>query len=231
MPYAANLTRLVAGGRLFGPTGDDWATTLHLQNVVGNTNNPPIAAVAAAFEAWFTSANARISQSASLNFVKANRINPDGKYSFQNTNETSVGGIDGRTGAAAGLSFPQISVAVSLLTQKSRGYASRGRFYPPMNAVSLTSEGHISPGQCTEMANAATTLMTALSSGDLAGWKVVVASQVNGATELVDRIAVGDVVDNQRRRRQSLKEAYTTVPVVQGGAPTNGNGSGLPGAE
>lgn len=219
MPYPAGLTKLVAGGTLFGPAGDEWATTLHLANVVGNDANPPITAVRDAFEAWFTSANARISQSAALTYVKANRIGPDGKYLANTTNEAPVGGVGGRTGAATGLSFPQISVVVSLLTDVARGYASRGRFYPPMSAVSLTSEGHISPGQCTEMASAATSLMTALTTGPLAGWKVVVASKAGGNARLVNAVAVGDVVDNQRRRRQSLVETYTTVPVVQGGTP------------
>lgn len=218
MAYPAGLSRIVVGGYLFGPTGDDWATSLHLLDLQGRSTPPDITAVRDAFSTWFANNQARISSDASLAWVKANRIGPDGRYRDQSTNETSVGGASGQSGGYSGSTFPQVSVAVSLLTGISRGYGNRGRFYPPMSCVTLASNGHISPGQTQEIATAAAGLITALQSGALSGWRVVVASKPGGVAVPVTRVAVGDVVDNQRRRRQSLIEKYYELPVSAGGA-------------
>jgi hypothetical protein len=217
MTYPAGLSRIVVGGYLFGPQGDDWATSLHLLDLQGRSTPPPINAVRDAFSAWFQRADARISQDASLRWVKANRIDGEGHYRDQTTNETTVGGTDGVAGGKAGSTFPQISVAVSLLTANSRGYGNRGRFYPPMSVVTLGSDGHISSGQTQEIATAASSLISSLQSDALQGWRVVVASKPGGVAVPVIRVAVGDVVDNQRRRRQSLVEKYYEMPTFSGG--------------
>jgi hypothetical protein len=214
VPYPANLSRVVLSGVLFGVTGDEWAMSYHMLDL-GGTNAPPNAGrLMELSESWFRTPGARISDQAYLQRVKANRIGSDGRYLDQVTNEAPTSyGTPGCNGTATGPAFPQLSVAVSLLTPMNRGLASRGRFYPPMNSVSLGSDGHISAGQTIEIAEAAASYLTQIHTA-FPGWRVVVASKRGGVLQPVTRVAVGDVVDTQSRRRQQLLERYEYRPVT-----------------
>lgn len=229
MAYPANLSRVVLTGVLFGETGDTWAMTFHMQDLGGSGAPPNAGAIMERAQEWFKDPKARISEWAALQLVKANRIGTDGKYLDQNTNQALTSyGAPGCTGAATGAAFPQLTVAVSLLTSTNRGLASRGRFYPPMVAATLGSNGHISPGQTKDLADAAALFLSNVQR-DHPNWRIVVASKRGGVASPVTRVAIGDVVDTQQRRRQQLDEKYEYTGVQAAGAlPGTGGQPGEP---
>lgn len=113
------------------------------------------------------------------------------------------------TGGATLAMPPQSSIVISLLTALA-GPRHRGRMYfPALGTPALTATGRLQP--------AARNLLGTLMSAFLDSWNadldtlpVGVASAVGNEVTTVNRIRVGDVIDTQRRRRDSLPEAFIT---------------------
>lgn len=120
----------------------------------------------------------------------------------------------------AGSSTPtkpfQTSIVASLLTGRP-GRSYRGRLYWPFLGSSISTSTLRIPTSFTQsFANDMAALLTAIATTlapDQATAPVVVSQTLNVATPIT-QISVGDVVDTQRRRRDSLDEARTvqTVP-------------------
>jgi hypothetical protein len=159
-----------------------------------------------ALSTWFTSAGAKISSLASLQFVKLNAIDVNGHYVYPDTNEVllSVAG-----GAAGTVPPNQVCLAASWTTGVARGPAHRGRMYVPLPVVPLDVDGRISDTNATTMKAVLTTLLTTLQ-GLHATWKPAIFSRKAGAPayRLITGVQVGRVLDTQRRRRRSLLESY-----------------------
>lgn len=113
---------------------------------------------------------------------------------------------------------PQLAIATSLRSA-SRGKRGHGRFYLPWPAFqTLDSSGLISTSTRTTLANAARTLVNSINSINTFGAgdqttdvTVAVVSLDRQDYYDVNRVAVGDVCDTIRTRRNQLPEQYTTV--------------------
>jgi hypothetical protein len=106
----------------------------------------------------------------------------------------------------------QCAVVVSLKTASS-GPRFRGRMYmPPFTAASLTTDGRLLTATRDSLATAAAAWLTSIKA-TTPGWVPVVYSRTGGSTTAVTAVAVGDVIDTQRRRRADLVEARKTVLV------------------
>lgn len=116
--------------------------------------------------------------------------------------------VNGGSGAGG---WPQLAIVVSTMTERSRGAASRGRFYLPMCGLEPTgNESRISAAQALGIANSAKTLITRL---NLAGiGEAHVMSKTFGVSNPISGVRVGRVVDTMRSRRSSLDEDYQIVP-------------------
>ena len=162
-------------------------------------------------QAFHTRTDSKVSNQAKLAWLKFNRIGADGKYA-SNTDTwlyewpTPVAGSTAPT-------FPQLALVVSLLTPRARGRASRGRFYIPMGNINVETNGRISTPNAAGVAGSAKTLIQNLN--DWPGFTtfptpdVIVASGMDGSWERVTKVAVGNVIDTQRRRRGDLTEVYS----------------------
>ena len=172
--------------------------------------------------AFHASPEAQISARAVLEFVKFNGIGKDGRYLEQLTHEVTFLGVDGGVGGAGPHPANQICMVVSLLTGFSRGPAHRGRFYLPMPAMAPGVTGMVGEGERNVLSSRARDLIVDLSdvpgSDTASSPGVVVMSRKLGAptTRRVTGVAVGRVLDTQRRRRRSLPEAYNSHIVDQG---------------
>jgi hypothetical protein len=105
---------------------------------------------------------------------------------------------------------PQVAVAVTLNTAiVSR--RTRGRYYlpPPITAAS-TALGRLLSGDQTAIANA---IAAAHTVEGTAGAALVVYSRAGRSVEPCTTIAVGDVFDTIRTRRDKLVEVYANVAV------------------
>ena len=107
---------------------------------------------------------------------------------------------------------PQLSLAASLLTAAKRGIASRGRIYPPPTSFTVSSTGRVN-GQVVR--DATTVLVRDLNNFpglDTTDARVVVLGK-DGSFRSVTAVAVGDVIDTQRRRRNAVREQFSQVSI------------------
>lgn len=197
------------GGTL--PGGEEWSCGLRMTPVGAGTavNDPALlTGVAAAVEAFHTSAGTQIGPGAKLTFTKMNAVGVDGHYISLLTAEHAHATV---AGGGSGSNTPpnQVALVVTLETGYSRGPAHRGRFYLPLPMITPGSDGRIATGSRDPVVTAATTFLTALNAVSATA-KVGVYSRKDGAPahRIVTAMSVGRVLDTQRRRRNKLVEAY-----------------------
>lgn len=226
MTYAPHVL-IAFGGRLFET--EEWSCSLRMVLQTGTVGEYPrlrtwaqdnVEDIASDIALWFGLADSRISSAARLDYVKCNPIGPDGRYFFEEeTIEVRYTAAESIPGAVTP-GPAQDSVVVSLLTDAQRGRAHRGRFYPPTGYIAPNAAtGRLSSSDTTTMAESAATLINNLNDQpglDLEDPTIVIASSLGtpGPVRPVTRVAVGNVVDTQRRRRKSLPEAYATVELA-----------------
>ena len=134
--------------------------------------------------------------------VRINAVQADGKvvnggnYFYL---KTEVAG-----GGNAGTQLPaQLAVVMSLRTG-ARGAGGRGRMYLPLTSITL-STGRIHSTQQTPLTAAGKAFLEALNTyGPVPA--VVNARKLQYSA--IDRVAVGDLMDVQRRRREQIRENY-----------------------
>jgi hypothetical protein len=207
----SNSVRLAGSGE-----GADATVPIH-DDMVAWLNGPAKDAVAA----FHSAADTLVHSAAKLTFLKLNVIQINGRYLEPNTLEyvypTPVAG-----GAAAVLHPNQVALVVSLTTGISRGPAHRGRFYLPLPAIPVQTDGLIMASSANQVATSAATFIKALADqpgldAGLTDMRAVVMSKRAGTpdTHEITGVAVGRALDTQRRRRVELVENYVEVPVAQ----------------
>ena len=119
-------------------------------------------------------------------------------------------------GTGSGALPYQSSGVVTLVTQIASGYA-RGRVYWPLTGVVLNASTlRMSSSDALGLAQSTDTYFTSLQvalEGALGGqdMNLCVWSRTRGVGYVVYSLRSGDVVDTQRRRRDSLKETYQVI--------------------
>lgn len=219
MPYPQAFIRTVAQGTAWSGK-ETWSTGLNLVHNFEEPSDPLVPAQPQdlqpwwdAWAQWFTRTTSRISTVATLEVVKVNVIGIDGRYrneseTFQFEAPAVTRGANSSAAAA-----PQLSCAISLVTNKRRGPGSKGRFYPPAPVVFAEGDGLITVAEAQGMADSAATLITALNG--LHSYDVGVTSAVGtGYSNVVRSVRVGRVIDTIQRRRSALDEEYVTGPQV-----------------
>ena len=210
-PFIAPHLYLQWGGTL--PGGDVWSCGLRMSPInSGNVSEAAgmldgAAAAVAAFHGQ-NSGGIQINSRAVLTHVKLNAIGTDGKYVLPTTNEKVMANVPGGF-VDANCPPNQVALAVTLLTAVSRGPANKGRFYLPLPAYQLGTDGRIGQTYAESAHTGVTTFLAALNAVN-ANMKVAVYSRKLGAPaqRLVTGAKVGRVLDTQRRRRNALVEDY-----------------------
>jgi hypothetical protein len=230
--FDRNHLQLTWGGWL--PGNESWSCSIKLANAVNEAilNDTYLDGIDLqdaidgylkdAVLAFHTDPRTLISGACYLDFAKVALIGRQGLYPpDQNAHEHVFAHIAG--GGSGAIPPNQIALAVSLTTGFTRGAAHRGRFYLPATTTPLVgTTGLISDAAADGVAAAAKAFVEAIS--DVPGLDTpyspgaVVMSRKSGQarTRQVTGIAVGKVIDTQRRRRRSLPESYHTIAVDQG---------------
>lgn len=214
------------GGRLF--QDETWSCGVRMHNGVFDSQDPEFINDAnearledlwADVASYVQSSEAGFSAAARLEWVKCNAIGPDGRYAqatrtvvYDAPTEDQVVGNQNATHA-------QVSLVVSLLGDRQRGRASRGRYYIPTGQSSPDVTGHLQAASCQTWAGRAAAFINDLN--DWPGIDQPAAPTVHVMSALgspgprmeVSRVAVGNVMDTQRRRRSSLAETYYSAAV------------------
>lgn len=214
MAYAPH-TRVSFGGSLENGTVFDeiWNCNVNVitPDIGGGPLENPIdylAEIAPNLAVWFGAAASNISSRARLEYVKANSIGANGKYSDAlNSNQFdfdtfTIGHIDPI--------WPGIiSIVTSWRTSATRGPGSKGRVYLPNGTVGTAINLILDAGSQASYVTAGKNLLTVLrnNGGDNEALPVV-ASGVAATNRAIVAVAVGSVIDVQRRRKNALTETY-----------------------
>ena len=172
---------------------------------------PDQLALAAAILDFMNAIKSRVSTKFAWNRIKLSPIAPDGKNAAGPTVfslKTPLVGTD------AGQSLPpQNSVALSFV-RRIPGRRGRGRmFLPAVGTGSLTPEGQVGGTANTAYRNAGKALDTAIKAmGGGTDWeyRLVVTSAASANYVMPAEVRVGNIVDTQRRRRNAIRETFTS---------------------
>lgn len=107
----------------------------------------------------------------------------------------------------------QVCVVVSTTTDRTRGYASSGRFYMPSSSMVVAEDGSIPAATQLAWATAAADLVQELNAA-MGAPATVFSKFAQGASRTITGVRVGRIPDTQRRRRASLAEEYVAVPLA-----------------
>ena len=172
---------------------------------------PDQLALAASILDFMNAIKGRVSTKFAWNRIKLSPIAPDGKNAAGPTVfslKTPLVGTD------SGQSLPpQNSVALSFV-RRIPGRRGRGRmFLPAVGTGSLTPEGQVGGTAQTTYRNAGKALDTAIKAmGGGTDWeyRLVVTSAASANYVMPAEVRVGNIVDTQRRRRNAIRETFTS---------------------
>lgn len=216
MVYAHNVVRVTLSGTMFGGA-EEWSTGFFLGQEGSDATAPTQAGIDQIRDAWatfFASSTSYISSLYTFTQAKAAVIDDTGhtildsvKYSYPGT--AVVGG------RAAGHLPAQCALVVTLMSDRPRGKASKGRMYLPGIAASIGNNGKIDATSAGAIATNLKTFFDSFASDADVPDQLILAAKGTGAfpaltaqNDYVEKIKVGDVIDTQRRRRNGLVETY-----------------------
>lgn len=166
---------------------------------------------------WFATANG-MRNDATLAWIKCNQIKANGGYLYNVTSRTDyTTPVAGGGGAAGVPAF--LSICFSWQTQLQRGLNAKGRIYPP-TVGGYTPPGSLVPtATVTAMVASAKALLTVIANTAAADPAVRVVPVIAGpgrpdfepAPEPITGVRVGNVYDEQRRRKNAVPETYTAA--------------------
>lgn len=167
--------------------------------------------LATAILAFMNAIKPRVSSKFAWNRIKLSPIAPDGKNAAGPTVfslKTPLVGTD------SGQSLPpQNSVALSFV-RRIPGRRGRGRmFIPAVGSGSITPEGQLGGTANAAYRDAGKGLDTAIKAmGGGTDWeyRLVVTSAASANYVLPAEVRVGNIVDTQRRRRNAIRETFTS---------------------
>lgn len=220
MPYRVHNRLSVFGTRnVSTEVVESWTWSINFGNPLGSvraaspTDNDGIAAKLSAF--WEGRPANLTSRKTYMAGFKWNQIGPDGRYTGSATPNTYYFAGDGIPGLNDVPAVPpQTALVVSLRTD-FRGRSARGRFYLPIDKVSLGVDWSIPTEPALilpQVVSLIDGLNTQFGQGPGGAGELVVASSKD-ANYPVTELWVGNYLDTQRRRRRSFEESYTKAQI------------------
>lgn len=139
--------------------------------------------------------------------VRVSAINADGTVE----NGASVGTITSPLAGTGTQSMPPQVAVVSSLVTGGRGPRNRGRLYLPAFTAPTATGIVVSAGGITTVNNATKTAILAFNA--ITGIRCAVVSRTHATYSDVTFVRVGDQLDTQRRRREGVRENYTSLAI------------------
>lgn len=191
--------------------------------VVPVTSQAFVDACKTAFNTQMQSTGMKFISQAWFDECRGYPIGADGKAQAQPVISTNGTGVNGTSAAP----HPwQCAMAVSL-TAEGLGKGKRGRFYLPPSAQLILNTGQINGVDQTALVTGMTSFANSLNTAAqalAAGLRLAIAGGTGeqGTLRTVRHVAVGSVMDTQRRRRRQLKETRQNSDGAFGEAPGGG---------
>ena len=190
-----------------------WQFGIRFRDALGVANSTATANALA--NSWKNKLGAFTAGYVTLREVRISPIGNNGKLASEPTIST-LAPLSGGMGSK--LHPYQVSLAVSLRSDRVSGKLSHGRFYLPGPAVNVVSTGAVDPDEMTAvragvgafLAECVDTMATPVGGSE----SPILVSRGSEDYETVTRWAVGEVLDTIRSRRGGLIEtrAYAPIP-------------------
>lgn len=166
---------------------------------------------------FFINPDMDIPRGITLTYAKVALIGTDGKY----IKEPHLWEIEPVQGSASKGYVPQVSLVVSLQSQKFRDPGKWSRFYLPTSTPTTLGGWKVTSTQ--KKAELAASFIKSLEATVTTIWNTVVITpaavtsspKFEGKFRPIRFVKVGNVYDTQRRRRNKIQETYATVEVEQ----------------
>jgi hypothetical protein len=207
------------GGKLGTAPDDIWECTLRVSSDGGGSTVDPevyLGEVAPLLATWFSTAANNIPTIVSLEFLKANHIGADGKYSDPGVSHTHD--FSGVTGGVGTISAPAFNtIAITWETAVMRGPAHRGRIYLPNFSIPVlgTAPDHISNAARDAVRDSGKTLLAvfknAASTTSGASPNPGIYSNIGAAVHQITGVSCDNVYDVQRRRKNRAIPVRSSV--------------------
>jgi hypothetical protein len=231
MPYPNTHMYLTVHGDAYGAT-EQWQFGLRLTDG-GVSGQVTADAASGPVQSWWSNVNNGFIATHRLTSIKCAQIDVDGHYppTVISGEHFYVPPVAGPTAWASNQqAIPQNSICVTLTTAVPRGHASKGRVFLPPQIFDVQADGLLIATDAATIAQGFRDLIAALNAQTVIG-NVIVASRGKGVRSVDDKgkvtytfpnpgaqnnvtgVAVGRVVDTQRRRRRSLTESRQSVVV------------------
>ena len=218
MVYAHKVTRITLSGTMF-EGAEEWSTGFFLGQE-GADATPMTQAgldqIRVAWAAFMTNATSAVSNAYQFVQAKSALIDDTGHTVLDEVLYSYPAAATYGASTATKLP-PQCSLVVTLLSDRPRGKASKGRMYLPGYAGGVGTNGKIDGAQASAIATNLKTFYDSFASDADVPDQLILAAKGTGPlpaltaqNDFVETIRVGDVVDTQRRRRNGLTEVYQT---------------------
>lgn len=224
MPYQnAHVKITVFGTSCDG--AEEWSTGFRMGQEGAGSGNFAIGAgftdaLLPLWQTFFTTGTTGISSNFKTTGIKAAVILPDGKTDLANV-ETKAYATPIAGGKASGIFPPQVALVAQLAAASPIGLGAKGRMYLPGVCHAMNSNGHISPTEAQNVANALRTFLDAAENATNSPGYVINASKGRPGVPFtapihrrVTSVRIGSVYDTQRRRRNGLTENYYSAAMV-----------------
>lgn len=220
----ANLTHKVTLlGDMFGGS-EEWTTGFFLGDPIGGDEGTPPSdaeaqAIAERFRTMFVTANLAVHNQFRFLGAKVSYVDTNGKSdpSFTKYHYLPTPAV----GAYGGGAFPpQISLVATLVTNKARGYGSKGRMYLPGIAAGIGADGKLGTTFTGIVSGLVANFLNDVNNDAAVPGVVILNSAAStgipghaAESNPVTSVRVGTVYDTQRRRRNALTEQYSATPL------------------
>lgn len=221
MAYAFQVNRITLSGTMYNG-GEEWSTGFYLghsdANVIPNTE-AELQELMGYWQTFFTSIDAGISWAFVTTGVKCAPMRTDGTTILEDVATYSPG-----SGIAGGNQVtghpPQVALVASLLSGVGKGIGKKGRMYIPGVSHPIMGDGHMAFDKVQAVATAFETFVQSVNDSPNIWGHFINASKGRTAPAAapinadITEIRIGNVYDTQRRRRNSLAEAYEARTVT-----------------
>jgi len=211
------LSLLTWGGRITDGTSTSsaqveiWSNSLALVLTDDSVITSQFAAVRSLVATFFVSANAKISNTVTMDWIKWNVYNlATGKQVTTPTNEHLYTPAM-RGGSAAANQVPISSAYRISLDDNSRNPKAKGGFFVPRPNISIGNNGRYNNAELNQALIEAGIMIDGL---EIPGRRVSVWSRKSFSATPSTRLRIGDVPDNISRRRNALRENYLSTLIV-----------------
>jgi hypothetical protein len=201
--------------------GEIWSTGFHIGEADeggGNFGVSPewVEALKAPWQGFFSGATEGFSGNFRTLGIKAGVLLPDGKYDLSTIYTASYN--QPISGGSMNPSFPpQVALVAQLRAASPVGLGAKGRMYLPGITHPVNGQGRISSAAANTTATGLKNFLDAAEAAVNSPGYVINASKGRVGVPFappvhrrVTSVLVGDVYDTQRRRRNALRESYST---------------------